>query len=295
MATTVPVELDRLFGEPSWLDQVAVPVQRVVQNVFTSQGRTGLKIRNFLNGVWLGHPLHAAITDLPVGAFTTALALDYVSLLSGNRQVARFADLLTSIGLGGALAAAIAGLADFSEIENEQRRVGITHATLNGLAVAVYTASALRRRRVDRRGAIPLATLGYAALFVASDFGGRMVFHLGTLVNRQAWTQGPTQFTPVIAATGIGEGALRRVDVNGMGILLTRVNGQVYALGNTCTHWGCSLAEGRLEDTSIVCHCHGSQFDLRNGQVINGPASAPEISFDVRERDGQIEVRQRAY
>ncbi len=292
---TVPVELDRLFGRPNYLDQIAEPVQRAAQRLFASQGTTGLKIRDFLNGVWLGHPLHAAITDLPVGAFTTAIALDHLGLWAGDRRASRVADFLTAVGFGGALAAAIAGLADYSEIEAEQRRVGITHAMLNGLAVLAYTASLLRRARGQRGSAVALATLGYGLLLVSSDLGGRMVYHLGTLVNRQAWTQGPTEFTPVLAAASLPEGQIRSASAGGMSIFLARVNGQVYALGNVCTHWGCSLSEGHLEDTSVVCHCHGSRFDLSDGAVINGPASAPEISFDVRERDGQIEVRMRPY
>ncbi|MGH2460569.1 MAG: Rieske 2Fe-2S domain-containing protein [Chloroflexota bacterium] len=292
---TIPVELDRLFGRPSYIDQIAAPVQHAVQSVFASQGETGLKIRNFLNGVWLGHPFHAAITDLPVGAFTTAIALDYLGLLTGDRRSSKFGDLLTAIGLSGAIAAAVAGLADFSEIEGEQRRVGMTHALLNGAAVLAYAGSLVRRGQLNRAGAIPLATLGYGLLVVSSDLGGRMVYHLGTLVNRQAWTHGPTEFTPVLATTSLGEGELREARAGDMGVLLTRVDGQVFALGNTCTHWGCSLSEGQLEDSSIVCHCHGSRFNLADGAVINGPASAPEISFDVRERAGQIEVRQRPY
>jgi nitrite reductase/ring-hydroxylating ferredoxin subunit/uncharacterized membrane protein len=295
MATLAPVELDRFFGRPSWLDQIALPVQRTVQQAFASRGRTGLKIRNFLNGVWLGHPLHAAITDLPVGAFTVGIMLDYLGMLTGNRRLTQAGDLVTGVGLGGAVAASAAGLADFSELENEQRRVGIAHAMLNALAAACYAGSLLRRQSAERRGAIPLATLGYALLFVSADLGGRMVYHLGTLVNRQAWTRGPSEFTPVLSSGALGEGQMRKVEAGGMNILLARVNGEVYALGDTCSHWGCSLSEGRLENTSVVCHCHGSQFDLRSGAVINGPASAPEISFDVRERNGQIEVRQRPY
>ena len=292
---TIPVELDRLFGRQNYLDQIAEPVQRAVQSVFASQGPTGLKIRNFLNGVWLGHPLHAAITDLPVGAFTTAIALDYAAAMTRDRQTERFADLMTTIGLSGALAAAVAGLADYSEIRGEPRRVGITHALLNGLAVLAYAGSLACRGRANRTGAVTLATLGYGLLVVSSDLGGRMVYHLGTLVNRQAFTQGPTEFTPVFAASELAEGQLREAKAGEMNVLLTRVNGQVYALGNTCTHWGCSLSDGRLENTSIICHCHGSRFNLADGSVIDGPASAPEISFDVREQNGQIEVRQRPY
>ncbi len=295
MVTQAPIELDRLFGQPSWLDQVAVPVQRVVRGFFLRQGRTGLKIRNILNGVWLGHPLHAAITDVPIGTLTTGFVLDYLGLLTGNRRLWRFADTLTGIGAGTAAAAAVAGLADYSEIQGEQRRVGIAHALLNTLALICYVGSLLRRRSGDRGGAISLSTLGFALLFASADLGGRMVYHLGTLVSRQAWTKGPSEFTPVMSSAALPEGQMRLARAGDMDVVVARIDGQVYALGNTCTHWGCALSEGRLEDTSVICHCHGSTFDFVDGHVINGPASSPEISFDVRERNGQIEVRQRPY
>lgn len=295
MAVSVPVELDRLFGQPSWLDRIAEPVQNVVRGAFASQGPAGLRIRNLLNGVWLGHPLHAALTDLPIGAFTAGVSFDYLGAATGRRWPSQIADVATVIGVGSALAAAIAGLADFSEIEDEQRRVGMAHALLNVLGVSTYAASVWRRRQADRRGALALATLGYALIVASADLGGQMVYHLGTLVNRQAWTRGPARFTPVLPASDLREGEPRRVEAEGTAILLARVNGHVYALGDTCTHWGCSLAEGHLEDRSVVCHCHGSRFDLRDGAVRNGPATSPEISFEVRERGGQIEIRQRPY
>ena len=83
--------------------------------------------------------------------------------------------------------------------------------------------------------------------------------------------------------------------IQGMDVLLTRVDGQVYAIGDACTHWGCSLAEGHLEGKAIQCHCHGSTFNLADGSVVRGPATAPEPTFDIREQNGQIEVRMRPY
>ncbi|HLG51931.1 MAG TPA: Rieske (2Fe-2S) protein [Chloroflexota bacterium] len=293
MAATVPVEIDELLGQAHWIDRLAVPVQQIVRRLFA--GPTGLKARNILNGVWLGHPLHAALTDLPVGAYTLGILLDYLGLLRADRHLQRTADLATGAGWLGALAAAAAGLADYSVLEDEPRRVGLTHGALNVLGVLAYTGS-MRERLAGRRAtAVALATVGYALIFTAAELGGQLVYHLGTLVNRQAWNRGPAEFTPVLPAAALGEGELRSVEVGGFPVLLTRVSGRVYALGNTCTHWGCRLDQGHLEGTSIICHCHGSQFDLRTGAVINGPATAPEVSFDVRERDGRIEVCARPY
>ena len=76
-------------------------------------------------------------------------------------------------------------------------------------------------------------------------------------------------------------------------MVLVRQHGRVCALAEHCSHLGGPLSEGTLKDGSIVCPWHGSEFALETGQVINGPATYPQPCFDVRERDGVVEVRAR--
>jgi nitrite reductase/ring-hydroxylating ferredoxin subunit len=122
-----------------------------------------------------------------------------------------------------------------------------------------------------------------------------MVYRYGTTVNRQAWIEGATAFTPICPASSLLGGQLRQAKVGGVDVLLTRVNGQIFAIGDSCTHWGCSLAQGELNGRKITCRCHGSTFDLADGSVVNGPATAPEPTFEIRERNGQVEVRMLPY
>ena len=74
-------------------------------------------------------------------------------------------------------------------------------------------------------------------------------------------------------------------------VLLLRTGDRVYALHDRCSHRGCSLSEGEIDGDHVVCACHGSRFDLRDGAVHRGPATSPQPAFQVRERDGRIEVR----
>ena len=74
-------------------------------------------------------------------------------------------------------------------------------------------------------------------------------------------------------------------------MLLVRADGSLYALHDRCSHRGCSLADGELDGLEVVCACHGSRFDLRDGSVKQGPATAPQPAFETRERDGKIEIR----
>jgi nitrite reductase/ring-hydroxylating ferredoxin subunit len=76
-------------------------------------------------------------------------------------------------------------------------------------------------------------------------------------------------------------------------VLVLRDGDTLLAIHDRCSHRGCSLSEGTVEGREIVCACHGSRFDLRDGSLRRGPATAPQPAFDARERDGRIELRRR--
>jgi nitrite reductase/ring-hydroxylating ferredoxin subunit len=74
-------------------------------------------------------------------------------------------------------------------------------------------------------------------------------------------------------------------------VLLVRRDGRVYAIHDRCAHRGCLLSEGDLDGNVITCSCHGSQFDIRDGTLLRGPATAGQPALEVRETDGSLEVR----
>ena len=71
---------------------------------------------------------------------------------------------------------------------------------------------------------------------------------------------------------------------------MANVAGKFYAFADTCTHEGCSLAEGELEETTVTCRCHGSKFDVTNGAVVNSPAQDPVDTYETREEDGNLKI-----
>jgi 3-phenylpropionate/trans-cinnamate dioxygenase ferredoxin component len=83
---------------------------------------------------------------------------------------------------------------------------------------------------------------------------------------------------------------LAAFDVNGSRIAIASIGGAFYAFGDTCTHLGCSLAEGDLEATIVTCPCHGSQFDVTTGDVVRGPAREPVRSYPVRLEGDALQV-----
>jgi nitrite reductase/ring-hydroxylating ferredoxin subunit len=76
-------------------------------------------------------------------------------------------------------------------------------------------------------------------------------------------------------------------------ISVARVGGRVYAFNGLCPCGDvpCPLSGGLLSETTLMCQCHGSRFDITTGAVIDGPATQPLNIYDVQELDGQISVR----
>ena len=80
-------------------------------------------------------------------------------------------------------------------------------------------------------------------------------------------------------------------DVDGTSVVLAAIDGTWYAVADACTHAGCPFSEeASLEDGVIVCNCHGSEFDLRTGEVVRGPAERAVRTFPVRVEDDTLEV-----
>ena len=85
-------------------------------------------------------------------------------------------------------------------------------------------------------------------------------------------------------ASSISEGAMRVFDLEGTRVNIAHAGDAFYGFEDTCTHMGCSLANGSLDGTTVTCACHGSQFDVTSGAVLRGPAQRP-----VRARAIQVQ------
>jgi len=279
--------------EPAWLDKIGDAVQPAILNSFQAGGKTGQDIKDFLHGVWLGHPLHPAITDVPVGAWTAAAVLDALELL-GKNTYAKGADAAVGIGLLGAVGAAVSGLTDWTATSQRTRKLGLVHALLNVGATALYSTSYfLRRQKHTRKTAIGLAMLGYGLVSFSAYLGGHLVYNeqVGVDHNLQ-FVDYPKDFVAVLPENELPDNTLRCVKAGEVPVLLAKKNGVLYAIAHTCSHMGGPLSEGELMDDACVrCPWHGSVFSLKDGSVVDGPATVPQPNFDVRVTDGQIEVK----
>ena len=281
-----------LITRQEWLDTAADALQPAITDAFEAGGEAGQRIKNFLHGTWLGHQLHPVITDVPVGAWTVAAVLDCMEL-AGKEEYAPGADAAVAIGLVGAVGAAVTGITDWSDTDGKSRKVGLMHGLLNTAAAALYTTSLVCRSKNARGAGISLSMLGYAIAGTSAYLGGHLVFNDEIGVNHTTDIYDyPQEFTPVLAESDLGENSMKRVEVKEVPILLARKNGNIYALQHNCSHLGGPLSEGDLlDDCSVRCPWHGSRFSLETGEVLDGPSTYTQPRFDVRVREGQIEVR----
>lgn len=274
-----------------WFQPLEEGLSRAVDRAYDSMGPRGRAVRNFLHGVWLGHPLHAVLTDIPVGAWTAGFVLDVIDELRGDRRSGRPADAAIATGLVTAAAAAAAGVTDWRHTDGGARRVGLAHGVLNLAAAGLYAASLVARGRGERRTGRSLAFAGFGLAFASAYLGGGLTYSRRIGVSHAAAGGEPRDFVAVLAEEELHEGAPRRVDAAGVPVLLVRRGGRVEAIGEVCSHLGGPLSEGRLEDGVIRCPWHGSRFSIHDGSVVDGPASHRQPCFETRRRNGHIEVR----
>ncbi len=198
------------------------------------------------------------------------------------------------VGLLGALGAIVTGLTDWSDTYGAERRVGLNHALFNATATLLYVVSFVLRLLAgpgDGIAAVIIGFVGLVSVSYAAYLGGDMVFGKGTGVNHTAWEAGSEDYEAVMMLSNVEENELYRVVAAGVPVVLLRQGLQLYAISVTCSHAGGPLDEGTLTGDIVECPWHGSRFCMRDGRVLTGPATVNAPRYDVRVRNGQVEIK----
>jgi nitrite reductase/ring-hydroxylating ferredoxin subunit/uncharacterized membrane protein len=274
----------RLIDRQRWLDGVGDVLEQVASATFDHLGPISKPLEDLLHGTPAGHPVHAALTDIPIGSWTATLALDIAGIEDG-------ADLALDVGLVGAVSAALVGLVDWRYTTGTQRRTGVAHALFNLSGTLLYGLSSFQRHRGGRAGATTLSNLGYLCILCGGYLGGDLVYELGLMVDRNAWLMGKSPYRPVVPLVDLEEDRPTKARADNQELVLVRRGDKVFALANACAHLGGPLAEGTLEGDQIVCPWHGSHFALEDGRVMQGPSAYHQPCYATRIRDGLVEVQ----
>ena len=269
------------------LDRVVEPVQQVVRKLPPG------KVRDALHGVWLGHPVHPVLVQVPVGAWMSAAFLDALGQ-DGARP-------LIGLGLLASVPAAVAGSADWADQHEQQMRTGVVHAAANTAAITLYTGSLVARGRGRAGLGKALGYAGLAAVTVGGLLGGDISY-------RQAGGANHAEETPHLVPAGwqdlmplaeLRQGQPARAMLGEVPLFVLRDDDQVHVLANKCSHMSGPLSDGELSDGEltgakadrcVTCPWHGSVFRVRDGAVVHGPATADQPAFQTRIEAGIVQV-----
>ena len=249
-------------------------------------------VQNFLNGTWLGHPVHAVITDVPIGALTVSIIADVI----GQPLVA---DVSLLLGVLAMVGAAVTGAADYTEVDGTARNRATVHSAIMVVSLVLYVVSLAIRASspVDRVAPILIALVAYILLTLGAWIGGDLVYLIGTHVNRHAWRGAGTKWIKLDLGglDDIPEGGPTKLKAGINELALVREGDRILAVHAQCAHAGGPLAEGELVGDAIQCPSHGSRFRLADGHVVRGPSMYDQPAYDVRRADGGgWEVRRQA-
>jgi nitrite reductase/ring-hydroxylating ferredoxin subunit/uncharacterized membrane protein len=279
--------LTRLWArleQASALDRIGEPLRRGWQALVRD------RVRDVLQGVPFGHPLHPAAVHIPVGAWLSAAVCDAIPGAEGAATV------LVGVGTASAVPAATAGLTDWSSLSRDQRRVGLVHAAGNTVALALYTGSlAARLARRHRLG----RALAYAGLGVAGAsayVGGHLSYRQAAGVNHAAplLDRIPPGWHHVCEYAALTEGKPAVYRLGQVPVLVSRHDGGVTVMLEWCAHHAGPLGEGEVTrvagEDCVVCPWHGSTFRLSDGAVVHGPAASDQPLLRSRVVGGQVEA-----
>ena len=270
-------------------------------------------LKDFLEGKPLQHPIHPMLIHFPIGLFFLSLLLDIAYFVFPNVPNLVLASFYSiSLGVVTALLAAVPGFADYTDIRRDHpaKRIATAHMILNLIVVALYAINLAVRFSADvdlkvHPLAFLLSLVGVALLSISGYLGGRLVYDDGIGVGRHKRHM-PTPrdtihltapipgadsvFVPIMAAQQLRERETLRVEIGGQIMAIAKIDNQLFAFQEFCTHRFGPLSEGSFDGFNVQCPWHNSCFDVRTGKVTNGPAKVDLKTFKVETRDGKVGV-----
>lgn len=267
------------------LDPLVARVRAIVNSVVRPRA-----VRDVLHGVPVGHAVHPALVLVPIGSWIGSAILDVVP---GSEKASR---VLVGAGVATVLPSVVTGLTDWSDLHEQQQRVGLVHAAANAAATGLYAVSFIQRSRGKHGSGRMFGLAGLAFVGLSGYLGGHLAYRQAAGVNHaeEVPHRFPTGWRPLGGLEEFAENTPVRRTVDGIPVVVVRRGAEVDVLSTTCSHLAGPLDEGTLVDVAgescIECPWHHSVFALRTGEVVHGPATAPQPSFETRVIGGAVEI-----
>ena len=295
-------KIDVLIGlieRSDGLDRPGYSLGKAISRTGQIAGKPGKALGNTLHGRTLGHPVHPLAVAIPVGTWSLAFGLDLLAAAGvlRDRATPRAADLALKAGAAGAVLAIATGLADWQHLNGRDRRIGLVHGSINTASLALNVVSIVLRARGQLAAGRWISGAAFTFTGVSSYLGAHLIYRRGNAVDQADRSPEPREFMALVPLADLKEGMPHRAAVwdevgrKEIGIALVRQGTQVHAMGARCSHAGGPLDQGWVLDGTLVCPWHGTRYDLETGQPVSGPSTCPQPRYQVRLRDGMVEVR----
>jgi nitrite reductase/ring-hydroxylating ferredoxin subunit/uncharacterized membrane protein len=251
-----------------------------------------------------GHPIHPMLIPFPFAFLTGALLFDVLGRITNDMELTYTGRNLTLAGVGLGLVAAVPGVIDYfgSVPPNSSGKARATkHALANVTALVLFTVSWLLRDDGEATNAtLMLEAVGVVLLGIAGYMGGTLVYRNQIGVDHRYADAGKWQEVSVHAAGApavvadaddLEVNQLKLAHVDGKRVALARTEDGYSAFDDRCTHKGGPLSDGVLICGTVQCPWHGSQFDVKTGEVKCGPAKQEIKTYDVEESNSQVRLK----
>lgn len=250
------------------------------------------------------HPIHPMLVAFPIGLWVTALIFNLIALSQDNGSLFAASFYCVIAGCVGAVFAAVAGTIDFVSVvppQSSAKNRGLLHGGLNSLVLLLFIYIAYRQGSPAVRPdglTIGLMVIGVIILGISGWLGGTLVYRNQIGIDRRYAAAGKLKERtlsgwekPVCNQSELADGQVLLAQVGTDRIVVGRCSEGLFAFSDHCTHRGGPLSDGALVDCTVQCPWHGSQFDIRTGRVVAGPAEEKILVHEVEVRKGEVYVK----
>ena len=250
------------------------------------------------------HPIHPMAVALPIGLWVTSFIFDLIGAASREQTYFLASFYMIVAGCVGAALAAVPGVIDlFGTVppNSSARSRGYLHGSLNTLALLLFIYTAYRRGGPSAFAdgvAIVASGIGVVLIAISGWLGGTLVFRNQIGVDHRYANAGKYKERsvenfdrPICNQSELGDGQMMLARVGDERITLGRCSDGIFAFGDQCTHKGGPLSDGALVGCTVQCPWHGSQFDIKTGRVVAGPAEEKVNIYAIEVRAGEVYVK----
>lgn len=241
-----------------------------------------------------GHPLHPILVGFPIAFFVGAFLSDTVFVITDRVFFTEMAQYLVAGGILFTVIAAIPGVIDYFSVvppESSAMKRATKHAILNFTMLFIFTIALLLRRNdeINFYIILLLELSGVVILSFAGWLGGTLVHRNQIGIDHRyagagKWKEERINADGRIELKEIGKlgvNQMKLLHVNDKRIVIGRTDSEIVAFDDYCTHRGGTLADGVMICGTVQCPWHGSQFNVKTGEVKAGPAKESIKTYKI--------------